>query len=108
MPGGPIEAVFEGVNERGLAANLLNLAENDVGLATANTRWQRLLFAARTQCPLSPYGSVAELVKAVEEDRIPIVPVPFALVARRGQRSTCQGRMPAAIRRSWKIGRASP
>jgi penicillin V acylase-like amidase (Ntn superfamily) len=77
MPGGPIDAVFDGVNERGLAANLLYLAENDFGLATADTRRPRLSFAAWTLYLLSQYGSVAELVKAVAADQIQIVPVPF-------------------------------
>ena len=45
-PGGAIDAVFDGVNERGLAANLLYLAENDFGLATAPAGRPRLSFAA--------------------------------------------------------------
>jgi penicillin V acylase-like amidase (Ntn superfamily) len=76
-PGGAIDAVFDGVNERGLAANLLYLAENDFGLTTADTRRPRLSFAAWTLYLLSQYGTVAELVKAVAADQIQIVPVPF-------------------------------
>jgi choloylglycine hydrolase len=76
-PGGAIDGVFDGVNERGLAANLLYLAENDFGLATAAAGRPRLSFAAWTLYLLSQYGTVAELVKAVAEDRIQIVPVPF-------------------------------
>jgi penicillin V acylase-like amidase (Ntn superfamily) len=76
-PGGAIDGVFDGMNERGLAANLLYLAENDFGLATADARRPRLSFAAWTLYLLSQYGTVAELVKAVAADQIQIVPVPF-------------------------------
>ncbi len=72
--------MFDGVNERGLAANLLYLAENDVGLATAPAVRPRLSFAAWTLYLLSQYGSVKELVQAlaVKADQIQIVPVPFS------------------------------
>jgi choloylglycine hydrolase len=76
-PGGPVDAVFDGINEKGLAANLLYLAENDFGLATAGTSRPRLSFAAWTLYLLSEYGSVKELVQAVQADRIQIVPIPF-------------------------------
>ncbi|NDG74933.1 MAG: linear amide C-N hydrolase [Synechococcaceae bacterium WB8_1B_136] len=76
-PGGPIDAVFDGVNERGLAANLLYLAENDFGLAGAGSGRPRLSFAAWTLYLLSEYATVKELVAAVKADRIQIVPVPF-------------------------------
>ncbi|MFN6339594.1 MAG: linear amide C-N hydrolase [Cyanobacteriota bacterium] len=76
-PGGAIDGVFDGMNERGLAANLLYLAENDFGIATADARRPRLSFAAWTLYLLSQYGSVAELVKAMAADQIQIVPVPF-------------------------------
>jgi choloylglycine hydrolase len=76
-PGGPLDGVFDGINEKGLAANLLYLAENDFGLATAGTSRPRLSFAAWTLYLLSEYGSVKELVQAVRADRIQIVPIPF-------------------------------
>ena len=76
-PGGAIDGVFDGMNERGLVANLLYLAENDFGITTADQRRPRLSFAAWTLYLLSQYGTVAELVKAVAADRIQIVPVPF-------------------------------
>ena len=76
-PGGPIDAVFDGVNERGMAANLLCLAANDFGLTTADTRRPCLSFAAWTLYLLSQYATVEELVKAVEADQIQIVPVRF-------------------------------
>jgi choloylglycine hydrolase len=76
-PGGVVDGVFDGMNEQGLAANLLYLAENDFGIASADTRRPRLSFAAWTLYLLSQYGTVKELVAAVREDRIQIVPVPF-------------------------------
>ena len=76
---GPLqcEALLACINEKGLAANLLYLAENDFGLATAGTSRPRLSFAAWTLYLLSEYGSVKELVQAVRADRIQIVPIPF-------------------------------
>jgi penicillin V acylase-like amidase (Ntn superfamily) len=62
-PGGAIDAVFDGVNER--------------GLATAPAGRPRLSFAAWTLYLLSQYGTVKELVQAVQADRLQIVPVPF-------------------------------
>ena len=76
-PGGVVDAVFDGMNEKGLAANLLYLAENDFGFNSADSRRPRLSFAAWTLYFLSQYGSVKELVAAVQQDRIQIVPVPF-------------------------------
>ncbi len=76
-PGGSVDGVFDGINEKGLAANLLYLAENDFGLATASASRPRLSFAAWTLYLLSQYGSVKELVQAVKADRIQIVPIPF-------------------------------
>lgn len=76
-PGGPVDAVFDGMNEKGLAANLLYLAENDFGIRSADARRPRLSFAAWTLHLLSQYADVKDLVKAVQEDRIQIVPVPF-------------------------------
>lgn len=81
-PGGPINDVFDGINEKGLAANLLYLAENDFGLAGADPRRPRLSFAAWTLHLLSQYGSVKELVQAVALDRIQIVPIPFGPVGK--------------------------
>jgi penicillin V acylase-like amidase (Ntn superfamily) len=76
-PGGPVDAVFDGMNEKGMAANLLYLAENDFGLTSADARRPRLSFAAWTLYLLSEFATVKELVQAVRQDRIQIVPVPF-------------------------------
>ena len=76
-PGAAVDGVFDGMNEKGLAANLLYLAENDFGIANADTRRPRLSFAAWTLYLLSQYATVEELVTAVRQDRIQIVPIPF-------------------------------
>ena len=75
-PGGPLDAVFDGINERGLAANLLYLAENDFRLNQAGNR-PRVSFAAWTLYLLSQYATVQEVVQAVAADTIQIVPIPF-------------------------------
>jgi len=76
-PGGVVDALFDGMNEKGLAANLLYLAENDFGIANAGTSRPRLSFTAWTLYLLSQYATVKEVVQAVQQDRIQIVPVPF-------------------------------
>ncbi|MCS5691930.1 linear amide C-N hydrolase [Cyanobium sp. FGCU-6] len=76
-PGGPINGVFDGVNEKGLGANLLYLAENDFGLSRNAPGRPRLSFAAWTLYLLSRHATVAELVKDVRADRVQIVPIPF-------------------------------
>ena len=76
-PGGAVDGVFDGMNEKGLAANLLYLAENDFGITNADTRRPRLSFASWTLYLLSQYATVEELVTAVRQDRLQIVPIPF-------------------------------
>jgi len=75
-PEGPVDGVFDGMNEQGLAANLLYLAETDYGPAPADGK-PRISFAAWTQYVLSNYATVAEVVKAFQADPLYIVPVPF-------------------------------
>jgi penicillin V acylase-like amidase (Ntn superfamily) len=76
-PGGQVNAAFDGMNEKGLAANMLYLAENDFGITNAGTKRPRLSFTAWTLYVLSQYATVNELVQAVQQDRIQIVPIPF-------------------------------
>ena len=64
------------MNEKGLAANLLYLAETDFGPAPAGNK-PRVSFAAWTQYVLSSFGSVAEVVKAFEADPVHIAAIPF-------------------------------
>ena len=82
MPPSPKQPrFFDGKNEKGLAANLLYLAENDFGLNSADSRRPRLSFAAWTLYLLSQYGSVKELVAAVQQDRIQIAVVQLLKVS---------------------------
>lgn len=74
--GGPIDGVFDGLNEKGLAANLLYLGETDFGALEATQR-PRLSFAAWTQYLLTSFATVAEVVDAFAGDPIQIVPVSF-------------------------------
>jgi penicillin V acylase-like amidase (Ntn superfamily) len=94
-----VDAVFDGMNEKGLAANLLELAENDFSIATASIQRPRLSFAAWTLYLLSQYATMKELVVAVQQDRIQVVPVPSGLVARLRPLCTWRSRMPVGIQR---------
>jgi choloylglycine hydrolase len=75
-PGGPIDAAFDGLNEKGLGANLLYLAECDFGAVPADTK-PRISFGAWVQYVLSSYATVDEVVSAAEKDEVYIVPVNF-------------------------------
>jgi choloylglycine hydrolase len=75
-PEGPIDGVFDGMNEKGLVANLLYLAETDFGPPPENDK-PRLSFCAWTQYVLSQYATVGEVVKAFREDPVHIVPIAF-------------------------------
>jgi choloylglycine hydrolase len=75
-PDGPINGAFDGINEQGLAANLLYLGETDFGPApTDNT--PRLSFAAWTAYLLTNFSSVEEVVSAFQANPVYIVPVNF-------------------------------
>ena len=75
-PGGPIDGVFDGLNERGLGANLLYLAEASFeGGATAGL--PRISCTAWVQYVLSSYGSVAEAVAAFRNPPVHLVPSNF-------------------------------
>ena len=75
-PDGKIDGVFDGMNEKGLVANLLYLAETDFGPAPANNK-PRISFCAWTQYVLSRYATVEEVVEAFQEDSVYIVPINF-------------------------------
>jgi len=75
-PGGPIDAAFDGLNEKGLGANLLYLAECDFGAVPADAK-PRISFGAWVQHVLSNYATVDEVVGAAEKDGLCIVPVNF-------------------------------
>jgi len=75
-PGGPINGVFDGLNEKGLAANLLYLGEADFGPAPTSDK-PRLSFGGWTEYLLSNFATVAEVVDAFKADPIYIVPINF-------------------------------
>ncbi|MEI6380008.1 MAG: linear amide C-N hydrolase [Cyanobacteriota bacterium ELA615] len=75
-PDGPINGVFDGINEKGLVANLLYLGETDFGAVPTNNK-PRLYFAAWTQYVLSNYATVNEVVDAFKDNPIYIVPIMF-------------------------------
>ena len=75
-PQGPIDAVFDGMNEKGLVANLLYLAEADFGPAPENNK-PRVSFCGWVQYVLSQYATVDEVVKAFQADPLYIVPINF-------------------------------
>ncbi len=75
-PSGPVDGTFDGMNEKGLAANLLYLAEADFGPAPEDGR-PRISFGAWVQYVLSNYATVEEAVAAIKEQSVYIVPVFF-------------------------------
>lgn len=75
-PAGSLDGVFDGMNEKGLAANLLYLAETDFGPAPADNK-PRISFAAWAEYVLSNYATVAEAVNEIKKDAIYIVPINF-------------------------------
>jgi choloylglycine hydrolase len=75
-PSGTIDGVFDGMNEKGLVANLLYLGESDFGPAPSDNR-PRLSFTAWTDYVLTNYATVNEVVEAFTNPAIYIVPINF-------------------------------
>jgi penicillin V acylase-like amidase (Ntn superfamily) len=75
-PEGPIDGIFDGMNEAGLVANLLYLGESDFGPAPTDDR-PRLSFAAWVQYVLTTYKTVNEVVDAFTDPAIYVVPINF-------------------------------
>ncbi len=75
-PNGPIDGVFDGMNETGLVANLLYLGEADFGPPPTDNR-PRLSFAAWVQYVLTMFSTVNEVVDAFSNPSIYIVPINF-------------------------------
>lgn len=75
-PGGPVNGVFDGMNETGLVANLLYLSEADFGPAPTDNR-PRLSFGGWVQYVLTSFSTVSEVVDAFSNPSIYIVPVDF-------------------------------
>ena len=74
-PGGPIDGVFDGMNERGLGANLLYLAETKWPQPNADK--PHVSWAAWLQYVLSNYANVTEAVDAIAKQDIYLVPANF-------------------------------
>lgn len=75
-PNGPIDGVFDGMNDKGLVANLLYLGESDFGPAPADDR-PRLSFAAWVDYVLTNFATVNEVVEAFTDPKIYVVPINF-------------------------------
>ncbi|MCH9666339.1 MAG: linear amide C-N hydrolase [Actinomycetia bacterium] len=76
-PNGPIDGVFDGMNETGLVANLLYLGEADFGQPAPSDNRPRLSFAGWVQYVLTSFATVSEVVDAFTDPSIYIVPVDF-------------------------------
>lgn len=74
-PGGPIDGVFDGMNEMGLGANFLYLAETK--WPQPNTDKPHVSWAAWLQYVLSNYATVTEAVDAIAKQAIYLVPANF-------------------------------
>ena len=75
-PGGPINGAFDGMNEKGLGANMLYLAETNFGSNPPADK-PKVSWAAWLQYILSNHGSVAEAVAAMKEEPVYFVPCNF-------------------------------
>ncbi|MFN6164289.1 MAG: linear amide C-N hydrolase [Planctomycetota bacterium] len=75
-PGGPINGVFDGMNEKGLGGNMLYLAETDFGPEPSTNR-PKISWTAWLQYVLSNFGSVSEAVDAMKGEPVYLVPVGF-------------------------------
>lgn len=75
-PGGPIDGAFDGLNEKGLGANLLYLAEADFGQEPSPPK-PKISMGAWVTYVLSRYATVAEVVEHFRQDPIYIVPSTF-------------------------------
>jgi penicillin V acylase-like amidase (Ntn superfamily) len=74
--GGPINGVFDGLNERGLGVNMLYLAETDFGpAATSSSR--KISWAAWLQYVVSNFATVNEALAEIKKNPITLVPVNF-------------------------------
>jgi penicillin V acylase-like amidase (Ntn superfamily) len=74
--GGPINGVFDGLNERGLGVNMLYLAETDFGTPSeASSR--RISWAAWLQYVVSNFATVNEAITDLQKNPVSLVPVNF-------------------------------
>jgi penicillin V acylase-like amidase (Ntn superfamily) len=75
-PGGPINGAFDGMNEKGLGANMLYLAETSFG-GEAPAGKPKISWAAWLQYILSNFGTVAEAVEEMKKEPVHLVPCNF-------------------------------
>lgn len=75
-PGGQIDAVFDGMNETGLVANLLYLSESEFPPPPTDNR-PRLSIGGWVQYVLTMFSTVNEVVDAFSNPAIYIVPAKF-------------------------------
>lgn len=76
VPDQPVDAAFDGMNEQGLVANMLYLGETDFGPAPTDHR-PRLSVAGWVSYVLTSFGTVDEVVDAVANPSVYIVPTRF-------------------------------
>jgi len=76
-PGGPINGIFDGMNEKALGANMLYLAQTDFGPAPMDDKKPHISWMAWLQYILSNYATVAEAVEAMKDDPVYFVPCNF-------------------------------
>lgn len=75
-PGGPIDGAFDGLNEQGLGANLLYLAEADCGAEPSPPK-PKISMGAWVTYVLSRYATVAEVVEDFQKNPLSIVSATF-------------------------------
>ena len=75
-PGGPVNGAFDGMNERGLGANMLYLAETDFGTVSSTDK-PRVSWAAWLQYLLSNFATVSEAVEGMKREPVAFVPCNF-------------------------------
>lgn len=74
--GGPINGVFDGLNERGLGVNMLYLAETDFGPVPSDSS-RKISWAAWLQYIVSNFATVKEAVTEIEKNPVHLVPANF-------------------------------
>ncbi len=68
-------ATADGINEKGLVANLLYLAESEYPTVAAGDARPRMCISAWTQYVLDNFSTVAEAVAALQQEKFVVVPV---------------------------------
>ena len=69
-------ATADGMNEKGLVANMLYLAESEYPQAPPTSKSQPMSISVWTQYVLDNYATVEEVVAGAQEDTFYVLPVP--------------------------------